>query len=934
MTINFITTTPSGPLAPIWTPSTTGPSRARRLFMTPATVTRLQSNWTNPYTATMKNSNGGILGQLGTNADLAVANALIYLATGDVSKATLAASQALATPFVSENIGYACKADPCAFVLDWCYPDLSAGNRTALINLCESNIVQHLAVMAANVNGMWGLHESFHLGWFGFLFSQMAIQGEPGATDRRTLMRNAIQNSVAALNEAHDGIHPVYPYQEPFWCIPYVAYETATGQNVGLNWFTTRAEGICRLSGYSKLGIQPWVGDQDTAVNGITQGNNLCGECGPPFLGYMMATHLGGNGLWQWIGDDTVSVQPTWAIQNDHPMWLGMAYWDSTITATPPSAAGLRKNRIYPAQRGVNFRSGWTTPDINNKDVRAWLVSAIAEGHSSCSCTGSLEVHRGVDDLLPRGAMYAAESNNPAFQYTGAAEGQKGWTISSYSRNTMTFATATNTPDTDGQQYLTPARPDLVASSGMYCPNASNFSGNAPTYRRGEIILADFPAGDAYGMAFVDATECYNNSAVQMYQRKVCTIPGAVAGSMTIIVRDQFVLNGSATNNIKWGFFQRNKPTVVSTYDPELVAGGATAGIIYYNGAAGGLSDAPKISGINPAATLTDTNWTILSGGSSYSNNLYLRGSGVVGATISIYDGVTLLGTAIADASGDWGYETGAVLTNAAHSFTATQTVGIVTSQPTLPYTVTVLAGITSFNAASGSTFTIAGKSFTNDNANKAWSITNPDTHTLVFEIRSGDISTGGLFRTEVGLTVPVAVLNQSVAFNYEFLVVGGATNDQFGANKWFTIGQIHDTLSTSGGPGGGPLRAPYEQTLGGVTVVASNGDKFSVDRGFSGNITSASFTNEGLATVPLTRDVWHKMNVIVRMSENVTNNNTRGLILCYLDGVLFATFGDFEGPLGYFNSTPPNKFYLRLGIYRSGGTQTQIVKYRNIVYP
>ena len=54
-------------------------------------------------------------------------------------------------------------------------------------------------------------------------------------------------------------------------------------------------------------------------------------------------------------------------------------------------------------------------------------------------------------------------------------------------------------------------------------------------------------------------------------------------------------------------------------------------------------------------------------------NTLTLTGSAQANATVKVYDGVTLLGSATADGSGNWSYTT-AALTNGAHSLTATAT--------------------------------------------------------------------------------------------------------------------------------------------------------------------------------------------------------------------------------------------------------------------
>ena len=54
-------------------------------------------------------------------------------------------------------------------------------------------------------------------------------------------------------------------------------------------------------------------------------------------------------------------------------------------------------------------------------------------------------------------------------------------------------------------------------------------------------------------------------------------------------------------------------------------------------------------------------------------NTLTLTGTAEANATVKVYDGATLLGSATADGSGNWSYTT-AALANGAHSLTATAT--------------------------------------------------------------------------------------------------------------------------------------------------------------------------------------------------------------------------------------------------------------------
>ena len=81
---------------------------------------------------------------------------------------------------------------------------------------------------------------------------------------------------------------------------------------------------------------------------------------------------------------------------------------------------------------------------------------------------------------------------------------------------------------------------------------------------------------------------------------------------------------------------------------------------------------APTIASFSPdSGTVGDgiTNATVLT----------LTGTDAANSTVNVYDGATLLGTAVANASGAWSFTTG-TLSNGSHSFTATDTVSGTTS--------------------------------------------------------------------------------------------------------------------------------------------------------------------------------------------------------------------------------------------------------------
>src|ERR1039458_9139273 len=97
----------------------------------------------------------------------------------------------------------------------------------------------------------------------------------------------------------------------------------------------------------------------------------------------------------------------------------------------------------------------------------------------------------------------------------------------------------------------------------------------------------------------------------------------------------------------------------------------------------------------------------VVGDGITNANVLTLTGTAAASSTVNVYDGATLLGTAVADASGNWSFTTG-TLSNGSHSFTATDTVSGTTSAASAALSVTVdttapvAPSITSFSTDSG----------------------------------------------------------------------------------------------------------------------------------------------------------------------------------------------------------------------------------------
>ena len=148
-------------------------------------------------------------------------------------------------------------------------------------------------------------------------------------------------------------------------------------------------------------------------------------------------------------------------------------------------------------------------------------------------------------------------------------------------------------------------------------------------------------------------------------------------------------LTGSAEANATVKVY--DGATLLAAPPPTAAAPGAITTAALTNGAHSLTATATDVAGNTSAASTAlsvtiDTAAPVVPSIASYStdsgtvgdgitndNTLTLTGSAEANATVKVYDGATLLGSATADGSGTWSYTT-AALTNGAHSLTATAT--------------------------------------------------------------------------------------------------------------------------------------------------------------------------------------------------------------------------------------------------------------------
>ena len=150
------------------------------------------------------------------------------------------------------------------------------------------------------------------------------------------------------------------------------------------------------------------------------------------------------------------------------------------------------------------------------------------------------------------------------------------------------------------------------------------------------------------------------------------TLTGSAEANATVKVYDGATLLGSATANGAgaWSF-----TTAALTNGAHSLT--ATATDVAGNTSAASTALSVTIDTSGPGGPDALPSYSTDSGtagdGITNDNTLTLTGSAEANATVKVYDGVTLLGSATANGAGAWSFTT-AALTNGAHSLTATAT--------------------------------------------------------------------------------------------------------------------------------------------------------------------------------------------------------------------------------------------------------------------
>jgi hypothetical protein len=224
---------------------------------------------------------------------------------------------------------------------------------------------------------------------------------------------------------------------------------------------------------------------------------------------------------------------------------------------------------------------------------------------------------------------------------------------------------------------------------------------------------------------------------------------------------------------------------------------------------------------------------------------------------------------------------------------------------------------ITSFSSTPETRLEVGGDSYGVHTAGKSYSLTNPDSTTLRFEVHQGDRrlnDSSSVDRSEVNAALSIPA-NTPINLSYQFMVEPNGPNGSFVNTAWFNIvGQFHSDDWASGVA----TSPPFAFQLAGdhLQIVArycpTGGDP---SNGPNNNKTSLKLWTD---PNPIQTGVYHNIQVQANFS-----NDSKGYLAVSIDGKQVV---NYHGPLGYGVGT-----FWEYGMYRSSAPETSAVDYRNV---
>ncbi|MCK7241299.1 Ig-like domain-containing protein [Enterobacter kobei] len=487
------------------------------------------------------------------------------------------------------------------------------------------------------------------------------------------------------------------------------------------------------------------------------------------------------------IGTALADGTGAWSFTPSTPLSSGSHTWTATVT----DAAG----NVSPASPGFTLVVDTTAP---NAPVISQAIDDVG------SITGPITSGQTTDDTVPRlvGTSEPFATVNiyegTTLVGTGTADGTGNWSI------------LLNTTLTTGAHSFTAQATDAAGNTSV---SSASFSLTIDTTPPALPVLTSIL--DDVGNA---ATPVANGGLTNDAQP---TLSGTAEAGSTVKIFDNGVQIGSVTAiGGAWSF------------TPSPALGNGSHNLTFTATDAAGNASAPtagyviNVDTLAPAApvisSVIDDVGSVTGPVTGPTNDTRptLSGTAEANATVRIYDGITLVGTVTADASGNWTLpQTTTTLTQGTHNFTATATdaagntsvastvttITVDTTAPTAPTgTFNADGSVLTGNAEAGSTVTIRladGSTVTaiaGSNGTYSYTFTNKQTEGQTLQITATDAA-GNTSQPGSALAPVVPLSASNNVEELDLSTTATVTNSQYSDYGFLLVGAVGNVLTLLG---------------------------------------------------------------------------------------------------------------------------------------
>ncbi|MEG5482574.1 BapA/Bap/LapF family large adhesin [Enterobacter kobei] len=487
------------------------------------------------------------------------------------------------------------------------------------------------------------------------------------------------------------------------------------------------------------------------------------------------------------IGTALADGTGAWSFTPSTPLSSGSHTWTATVT----DAAG----NVSPASPGFTLVVDTTAP---NAPVISQAIDDVG------SITGPITSGQTTDDTVPRlvGTSEPFATVNiyegTTLVGTGTADGTGNWSI------------VLNTTLATGAHSFTAQATDVAGNTSV---SSASFSLTIDTTPPALPVLTSIL--DDVGNAPTPVTNGGLTNDAQP------TLSGTAEAGSTVKIFDNGVQIGSVTaTGGAWSF------------TPSPALGNGSHNLTFTATDAAGNVSAPTAGYVINVDTLAPSAPVISSvvddvgsvtgpiTGPTNDTRPTLNGTAEANATVRIYDGITLVGTVTADASGNWTLpQTTTTLTQGTHNFTATATdaagntsvastvttIIVDTTAPTAPTgTFNADGSVLTGNAEAGSTVSIRladGSTVTaiaGSNGTYSYTFTNKQTEGQTLQITATDAA-GNTSQPGSALAPVVPLSASNNVEELDLSTTATVTNSQYSDYGFLLVGAVGNVLTLLG---------------------------------------------------------------------------------------------------------------------------------------